>query len=158
VRLLKIELLAAGTKPPDWVAVGFQEYQKRLPPDWQLTLSEIRVSKRHKGEPVQKLKKEEGKRMLALVKPGSLLIAMDSRGSSWSTRSLARKLQDWQQRLGQVQLMVGGPDGLSDECLKATGTMWSLSKLTFPHFIVRLLIAEQVYRAWSILNNHPYHK
>jgi len=155
---LNIELLAVGTRAPDWVAAGFQQYQKRLPRDWQLNLKEIQVTKRHKGEPVQKLKKEEGNRMLAAVRPHSQLVALDSRGSSWSTETLAEKLQNWQLDFGQVQLMIGGPDGLSDECLKAASTSWSLSKLTFPHFVVRILIAEQIYRAWSILNNHPYHK
>jgi 23S rRNA (pseudouridine1915-N3)-methyltransferase len=155
---LNIELLAAGTKSPDWVAVGFREYQKRLPRDWQLNLREIRVSKRHKGESVEKLRKEEGDRMLKSVKSGSRLIALDSRGSLWSTQTLAEKLQKWQMAFSQIQLMVGGPDGLSNECLEAATDTWSLSKLTFPHFIVRILIAEQIYRAWSILNNHPYHK
>ena len=155
---MNIELLAVGTRMPDWVATGFQQYQKRLPRDWKLSLKEIQVTKRYKGESVQKLKKEEGNRMLAAVKPGSQLVALDSRGLSWNTETLAEKLRSWQMDYSRVQLMIGGPDGLSDECLKAASTTWSLSKLTFPHFVVRILIAEQIYRAWSILNNHPYHK
>lgn len=96
--------------------------------------------------------------MLAAVKSGSRLIALDSRGSLWSTPTLAEKLQEWQVAFSQIQLMVGGPDGLSDECLETASDIWSLSNLTFPHFIVRILIAEQIYRAWSVLNNHPYHR
>lgn len=83
---------------------------------------------------------------------------MDSRGQNWTTETLALNLNDWSTRFSQVQILIGGPDGLSDQCLKRANASWSLSKLTFPHFLVRVLLAEQIYRAWSILNKHPYHK
>lgn len=137
---------------------GFNEYRQRLPRDWQLNLSEIPLARRRKGEPVHKLKSKEGDRMLAAVRPRSRLVSLDMAGSSWSTETLAEKLLHWQLEYGQIQLLVGGPDGLSDECLERADECWSLSRLTFPHFIVRILVAEQIYRAWSILNNHPYHK
>jgi len=155
---LKIELLAVGTRSPGWVAEGFEEYRRRLPGDWRLDLSEIQAAPRRKGEPVKKFKNEEGDRMLGAVKTGSRIVSLDNRGSNWSTETLAEKLQTWQFEHGQIQLLVGGPDGLSDECLERADDSWSLSGLTFPHFIVRILIAEQIYRAWSIINNHPYHK
>ena len=153
-----IELLAAGTRPPDWTKTGYLEYQKRLPRDWQLQLREIPVAHRGKNEPVIKLKNEEGKRMLALLKPEAHVIALDSRGDGWSTEDLASNIQTCMGRTSHLQLIVGGPDGLSDACLARADDCWSLSKLTFPHFLVRVLLAEQLYRAWAVINNHPYHK
>ncbi len=155
---MKIELLAAGTKPPDWIATGINEYQKRLPRDWQFDIRDIPVARRRKGEPVSKLKAEEGKRMQLAMNKSARIVAMDKGGANWSTEQLASKLSTWQTEYGHVQFLIGGPDGLSDESLAAATDTWSLSKLTFPHFIVRVMLAEQIYRAWSVLNNHPYHK
>ena len=155
---MKIELLAAGTRPPDWVRNGFTEYRRRLPRHWQLELHEVQVARRRKGTAVKKLKVEEGNRMLGLLKANSRIVALDQTGSNWTTPEFAAKLQNWQQEFSLVQLFIGGPDGLSDECLQVAHNTWSLSRLTFPHFFVRVLVAEQIYRAWSILNNHPYHK
>ena len=155
---MQIELIAAGTREPTWVTEGYKEYQKRLPKEWQLVLSEIPVAHRSKSQSVEKLKEEEGKKMLERVKSGGIVIAMDSRGSDWTTEKLAVRFTDWLQNANQVQLMVGGPDGLSKGCLQRADLTWSLSRLTFPHFMVRLLLAEQIYRAWSVINHHPYHK
>ncbi|MBV1878880.1 MAG: 23S rRNA (pseudouridine(1915)-N(3))-methyltransferase RlmH [Pseudomonadales bacterium] len=155
---MNVELLAAGTRSPDWVTKGVSEYQKRLPREWSFQLKEIPVAKRHKGEPVGIQKKAEGEKMLALLKPDSRLIALDSRGSNWSTEKLAQNFGQWQHDYRYVYFMVGGPDGLADKCLEVANDTWSLSRLTFPHFVVRILLAEQFYRAWAILNNHPYHK
>lgn len=157
-RPLLIELLAAGTRPPEWTKAGYLEYAKRLPRDWQLQIREIPVAHRGKNEPVAKLKQEEGKRMLAQLKPEARVIALDSGGSNWSTEDLAGNIQQWMRETSHLQLLVGGPDGLSDECLARADHRWSLSRLTFPHFVVRVLLAEQIYRAWSVINNHPYHK
>lgn len=137
---------------------GYKEYEKRLPRDWQLDLKEISITKRYKSTNVATLKQQEGKRILALTKPGARVVALDSRGEMWSTEQLAKKMSDWRNEHSHVQLLIGGPDGLDDACLDRANDTWSLSRLTFPHFIVRLLIIEQVYRAWSIVNNHPYHK
>lgn len=155
---MNIELVAVGTKGPDWVLTGFNEYQKRLPKDWQLNVRELAVSKRHKGEPVEKHIEDEGKRMQSVLNTDGIIVALDSRGTNWSTLDLSKKLSEWQYDYKQVQFLIGGPDGLSKECLSVAREKWSLSRLTFPHFIVRILLAEQLYRAWSVLNNHPYHK
>ena len=155
---MNIELLAAGTKPPAWIATGISEYQKRLPRDWSFDIKEIPVSTRRKGEPVTRQIKEEGDRMLAAITPASLVVTMDRGGKNWSTEELAQNLDRWQLDYSKVQILIGGPDGLANDCLKAASESWSLSKLTFPHFIVRILLAEQIYRAWSVLNNHPYLK
>jgi 23S rRNA (pseudouridine1915-N3)-methyltransferase len=87
-----------------------------------------------------------------------MLVTLDRNGKNWTTEQLASKFESWQLEFGKVQFLIGGPDGLSNDCLKAAQESWSLSNLTFPHFIVRILLAEQIYRAWSVLNNHPYHK
>lgn len=155
---MNIELLAAGTKPPAWIATGISEYQKRMPRDWPLEIREIPVSKRRKGEPVARQIQAEGERMLAAITPSSLVVTLDRKGRNWSTEELAKNLERWQLDFSKVQFLIGGPDGLSNDCLKAATESWSLSNLTFPHFIVRILLAEQLYRAWSLLNNHPYHK
>jgi 23S rRNA (pseudouridine1915-N3)-methyltransferase len=155
---MRIELIAAGTRSPGWVADGYKEYAKRLPKDWQLVLSEIPVARRGKTQSVEKLKDEEGRKMLDRIKAGGVVIAMDSRGNDWTTEKLAARFTGWLQTANQVQLMVGGPDGLSEACLQRADFTWSLSRLTFPHFMVRLLLAEQIYRAWSVVNHHPYHK
>lgn len=155
---MNIELLAAGTKPPAWIAAGIAEYQKRLPRDWPLEIREIPVAKRRKGEPVTRPIQAEGERMLAAITPSSLVVALDRKGRNWSTEDLAKNLERWQLDFSKVQFLIGGPDGLSNDCLNVATESWSLSNLTFPHFIVRILLAEQIYRAWSLLNNHPYHK
>ena len=155
---MNIELLAAGTKPPAWIAAGIAEYQKRLPRDWPLEIREIPVAKRRKGEPVTRPIQAEGERMLAAITPSSLVVTLDRKGRNWSTEDLAKNLERWQLDFSKVQFLIGGPDGLSNDCLNVATESWSLSNLTFPHFIVRILLAEQIYRAWSLLNNHPYHK
>ncbi len=96
--------------------------------------------------------------MLAAVRDGARVVALDSTGTNWSTEQLADNLDQWMQSYRCLQLLIGGPDGLSRECLSRADDIWSLSRLTFPHFLVRVLLAEQVYRAWSVLNGHPYHK
>lgn len=155
---MNIELLAAGTRPPEWIASGIKEYHKRLPRDWSLETKEIPVAKRRKGEPVARPIKEEGERMLAAISSNSVVVTLDRNGKNWTTEQLAKNLEKWQLDYGKVQFLIGGPDGLAEDCLKAAQFSWSLSNLTFPHFVVRLILAEQIYRAWSVLNNHPYHK
>ena len=155
---MNIELLAAGTKAPAWVNDGFREYQKRLPRDWNLELREVPVSRRSRNSTREKLVNDEGERMMALLKPGALVIALDRSGAQMSTPELAASMEEWRQEFSRVQILIGGPDGLSKGCLDSAAKSWSLSLLTFPHFMVRVMVAEQLYRAWSILNNHPYHK
>ncbi|MEX2487966.1 MAG: 23S rRNA (pseudouridine(1915)-N(3))-methyltransferase RlmH [Pseudomonadales bacterium] len=155
---MNIRLLAAGTKPPGWVSEGFNEYQKRLPREYQLILKEIKIAKRSRGEPVANCKAEEGDRMLSAMDKDARVVAVDRQGSMWSTRDLAQNLENWATRHRTINLLVGGPDGLAEQCLSVSHDCWSLSGLTFPHFLVRVIIAEQLYRACSILSNHPYHR
>jgi 23S rRNA (pseudouridine1915-N3)-methyltransferase len=155
---LNIELLAAGTKPPAWTDAGFREYQKRLPREWRLLLKEVPVARRSKGKNLDQLKREEGDKMLAAIKPGAMVVTLDREGDIWTTEQLAARFEKWMQSYSDVQLLIGGPDGLDARCIERSNVSWSLSRLTFPHFLVRTLVAEQLYRAWSIMANHPYHK
>ena len=155
---MKIKLLAVGTKMPTWVTQGYDEYARRMPSDMQLQLHEIGLGFRGKGADVQRAIVKEGEQMLASIPAQDQVIALDVLGTSWSTEQLAKQCGDWRMGGRNVTLLVGGPDGLSSGCVARADQRWSLSALTLPHPLVRVLLAEQIYRAWSLLNNHPYHK
>lgn len=155
---MAIKLLAVGRNMPAWVNQGFVEYAKRLPPEFSLDLLEIRPENRGKNDNIGKIIERESEKILEAVPPQHLLIALDERGSAWNTQQLATKLQEWRQQQQKICLIIGGPDGLSDACRQRADLIWSLSPLTLPHPLVRVIIAEQVYRAWSILSHHPYHR
>lgn len=143
---------------PVWVTTGYAEYARRLPRECSLQLIEIPVSKRRKSLPAARAMQEEGQLMLAAIPAGCLVIALDVAGRVWSTEVLAERLQDWMAGGRDVALLVGGPDGLAPECLGNSELTWSLSALTYPHALVRIIVAEQLYRAWSINTGHPYHR
>ena len=143
---------------PAWVSAGYAEYARRLPRECSLQLVEIPVSKRRKSLPAARAMQEEGQLMLAAIPADCLVIALDVTGKSWSTEVLAERLQDWLAGGRDVALLVGGPDGLAPECLARADLSWSLSALTYPHALVRIVVAEQLYRAWSINTGHPYHR
>ena len=155
---MKVELLAAGTRPPDWISECFLEFQKRLPRESELILRQWPTAKRRKQDSVARLQKEEEDNLLKHGQPSAFVVALDLRGKMWSPEALALKMKDWYQRQKLVQIVIGGPYGLSSNCLDRADLIWSLSELTFPHYLVRVLVAEQLYRGWSYLNNHPYHK
>lgn len=155
---MHINLLAAGTRMPGWVTEGYQEFAKRLPPECRLNLIELPLGKRSKGSDPARAIREEGERMLDAIPKDSHVIALDVRGAQWSTGQLSRELDSWLQSGRNVTLLIGGPDGLAEPCIKSAQATWSLSKLTLPHALVRILVAEQIYRAWSMLKNHPYHR
>ena len=156
--MLKIELVAVGTKPPAWVLDGIQQYTSRLTRECRFSITEIRTSDRKKPKSVNSLKNEEGKALLAAVSDSARVIVLDRAGKDWSTEKFAGKLQDWSQLTNHFQFLVGGPDGLATECLERADEVWSLSKLTYPHFLVRVMLAEQIYRALMVNAGHPYHK
>jgi len=155
---VRIRLRAVGTRLPAWVQSGFAEYAKRLPHQCALQLEEIALAPRGKGAEPHKAKASECQRLLAGTTEQHLLIAVDERGQLWSTQKLAEHLQAWLQDGCEPILLVGGPDGLTDVCRARATHIWSLSALTLPHGLVRIILAEQVYRAWSILQHHPYHR
>lgn len=153
-----IRLIAIGTKMPAWVEQGFNEYAKRFGTSCSLQLHEILAEKRTKNADIPRLIEREGEKILAAIKPGNRVIALDVKGQSWSTEQLASHLKSWHQDGRQIDMMIGGPDGLSTACVQRADIKWSLSPLTLPHPLVRILLAEQLYRASSILQNHPYHR
>jgi 23S rRNA (pseudouridine1915-N3)-methyltransferase len=155
---MRIHLVAVGTRMPAWVTAGYTEYARRLPHECGLQLVEIPVSKRRKSLPAARAMQEEGQLMLAAIPAGCLVIALDVTGKAWSTEGLAERLQQWMAGGRDVALLVGGPDGLAPECLAIADLRWSLSALTYPHALVRIVLAEQLYRAWSISVGHPYHR
>lgn len=140
---------------PAWVSAGFDDYAGRLPPECRLLLKEISLGS---GRDTRKAVQEEGEKMLAAVPAGANLIALDVRGRGLSTEELAKQLNLWLQEGRDQALLIGGPEGLAPACLDRASLKWSLSPLTLPHGMVRVVVAEQLYRAWSILKNHPYHR
>ncbi len=143
---------------PGWVEAGYAEYAKRLSSECVLNLIEIDPVRRGKSTSVSQARKEEGRRVLAAIPKAAVVIALDRRGQSWSTKDLARELTHWMSDGRDRALLVGGADGLSSDCLVRCTQRWALSALTFPHPLVRVIVAEQFYRAWSLTRGHPYHR
>jgi 23S rRNA (pseudouridine1915-N3)-methyltransferase len=155
---VQIQLIAVGERMPGWVQTGFQEYAKRLPKECRLVLREIAPAIRGKSGGPSLWRQAEGERMLSALTGSDHAIALDVAGRTWSTEQLAASLERWLSSARRVSLLVGGPDGLSEDCLLRADERWSLSTLTFPHPLVRVIVAEQIYRAWSLLQGHPYHR
>ncbi len=155
---MRIRLIAVGTKMPAWVEQGFQEYAKRMPAECRLELVELPLGHRGKNQPVAKAIEKEAQSMLAALQPQNTCVALEVKGKPWSTEQLAERMAEWRMDGRDIDLIVGGPDGLAPECVKLAKQTWSLSPLTLPHPLVRIILAEQLYRAWTILNNHPYHR
>lgn len=155
---MRIRLISIGSKMPGWIEEGYKEYSRRLGHDLKLELVEIPLGRRSKGADVNRLREKEAGLMQAAIGSGDLVVTMEIKGKPWSTEQLADKMGDWQRSGCNVSLLVGGPEGLHPSCMAQADLRWSLSPLTLPHPLVRVVVAEQVYRAWSILKNHPYHK
>jgi len=143
---------------PRWVEEGWLAYAKRMPPELQLELVEIPLSTRSKNADIARLIRQEGDLMLAKVQPGEAIVTLEVKGKAWSTEQLAVELDKWRNDARTVNLMVGGPEGLAQQVIERSDQKWSLSALTLPHPLVRILVGEQIYRAWTVLNGHPYHK
>lgn len=143
---------------PAWVTQGYEEYARRLPADCGLRLVEIPAGKRGKGADIARITQQEGEKMLAALPKGARVVVLDVKGRPWSTEVLSQELDAWRHDGRDVALLVGGPEGLAPECVARAEQRWSLSNLTLPHPLVRIVVAEQLYRAWSILHNHPYHR
>jgi 23S rRNA (pseudouridine1915-N3)-methyltransferase len=155
---MRIAIISVSSKQPDWVRAGFTDYARRMSGSCRLELKEIPLARRGASRPLPRLIEAEGERMLAAVPKGARIVALDEGGRALRTAELAAKLEDWMQ-LGQTTaLLIGGPDGLAPACLEQAAERWSLSPLTLPHGLVRVIVAEALYRAWSLLEGHPYHR
>ena len=143
---------------PSWVDEGYRDYARRLRGGWSLDLFEIPIARRGARSPTPRIVKEEGDRLLAALPARANVVALDEKGIALSSAGLAQRLAKWQENGLPLALMIGGPDGLSARCLERAELRWSLSPLTLPHALVRVMVAEQIYRAWSILQRHPYHR
>ncbi|MGB5450778.1 MAG: 23S rRNA (pseudouridine(1915)-N(3))-methyltransferase RlmH [Sedimenticolaceae bacterium] len=155
---MQIHLIAVGDKMPRWVRDGYVEYAKRLPSECALRLVEISAGKRGKNADIARIMHDESERLLGAVPKGATVVALEVGGRGWSTKQLAQRMDDWMNSGRDLALLVGGPDGLTDAARAAAAELWSLSPLTLPHPLVRVILAEQLYRAWSVLRNHPYHR
>lgn len=155
---MKINLISVGTRMPDWVQAGMQEYSKRLPADFSFQCIEVPLGKRGKSMAPRQAMEQEGEALLARLSARDHVVALDVLGKSLSTEAMAARVGSIRDNGRHLSLLVGGPDGLSPACLARADERWSLSALTLPHPLVRIVIAEQIYRVWSVLNGHPYHR
>jgi len=155
---MKCRLIAAGSRLPDWVNSGFLDYQRRLRTPLALELHEISVATRRAGESPERAVQREGVGMLAAIGKDDYVVALEIAGKSMSTEQLSVWLAERLREGRPLTLLIGGPDGLAPQCLARADQRWSLSPLTLPHALVRVVVAEQIYRAMSLLAGHPYHR
>lgn len=151
-------MIAAGTRLPEWLNTGFREYQKRLRSPLSLELVEIPVAARRAGESPSRAVAREGAAMLAAIEPKDYVVALEVQARSMSTEALSAWFADRMRDGRPIAMLIGGPDGLAPPCKARADQAWSLSPLTLPHGLVRVLVAEQIYRAMSLLAGHPYHR
>lgn len=153
-----MSLIAVGKGLPKWLEIGYQQYCERLPLEFGYKLVEIEAEKRAKNQPSITAVQRESDRMLSKISPGSFVVALDEHGEFWDTVTFSQKIKDWLQTQSTLSFLIGGADGYSPDCLARANVRWSLSRLTFPHLLVRLMVVEQLYRASTILSGHPYHR
>ena len=155
---MRVSIVCVGHKMPSWIQSGFGEYVKRLPPEIKVELLELKPEDRTSGKTVEKAKSLEGERILAAIPGGATVYALDEKGRPVTTQGLSVMLAGWMRDGTHPAFVIGGADGLSDEVRTRADKLVSLSALTLPHGLVRVVLAEQLYRASSILANHPYHR
>ncbi len=155
---MQLIIAAVGHKMPAWIEAGFQEYAKRMPPECKLVLKEIKPVDRASNKNAESVMVQERTRIEAVLPKGGRMIALDERGQDLTTMQMSQLLTQWQQQGGDVTFVIGGADGLDADLKKNADMLMRISSLTLPHGMVRVLLAEQLYRAWSITQNHPYHR
>ncbi|NVJ59692.1 MAG: 23S rRNA (pseudouridine(1915)-N(3))-methyltransferase RlmH [Gammaproteobacteria bacterium] len=153
-----IRLIAVGQKMPAWVTTAYEEYARRLPHECHLELIEIPTAKRGKQADIKRIMSKEAELIKQAIHSGDWVVALDVKGKNWSTPQLSEQIVRWQSQGSNVSLLVGGPEGLTEEIREMAHQKWSLSNLTLPHPLVRVVVAEAIYRAWTVTVNHPYHR
>ena len=154
---MKLSIVAVGQRMPDWAQTAYDDYARRFPPEWRVQIKTVRTEPRG-SKTVATLMAAERQRIEASVARGTRLVVLDERGSALTTQALAQQLRDWQQQGDDVAFVIGGPDGLDPALKAAAAHRIRLSDLTLPHAMARVLLIEQLYRAWSLNHNHPYHR
>jgi 23S rRNA (pseudouridine1915-N3)-methyltransferase len=155
---LKLIIIAVGNKPPAWVASGYGEYAKRMPPEARIELIEVKPEPREGGKTPRQMMAAEAKRILAALPQGAKVVALDERGKDATTKDLAARIKAWQQDGDDIAFIIGGADGLAEEVKARASLLLRLSSLTLPHALVRVILAEALYRAVSLNQGHPYHR
>lgn len=155
---MKLYVIAVGNKMPDWITSGFNEYTKRMPREARIELIELKPESRTSGKTTEQIMEAEAQRILAALPQNTLRIALDEHGATPTTKQLSQQMQRWLGDGRDVAFVIGGADGLHESVKKAAQQLMALSALTLPHGMVRVLLAEQLYRAHSLLHNHPYHR
>lgn len=155
---MHLHLIAVGKRMPRWVTAGFDDYARRLPAQLALRLVEIPPAARTSGKAARDGMREEAERIQRARPALAHTVVLDERGQQWSSEELSQRLRRWMQAGRDVAFIVGGADGVDASLKKQADELWSLSPLTLPHALVRVVIAEQLYRAWTLLNRHPYHR
>lgn len=155
---MHIRLLAVGDRQPAWVDDAFGTYAARFPREWKFRLDALGTARRGKNDRSEQAKNAEGEQLLAKLGAAENAVLLDERGKELTSLSLSRKLADWQTDGRDLCFIIGGPDGVSDAVRQRAAFTWSLSRLTLPHGLARVLFAEQLYRAWSLQTGHPYHR
>lgn len=155
---MRLHLLCVGSRQPEWINQGFETYARRMPRECSLQLVEIPTRHRGKAADKKRAVDKEGELLLRAIPDGAMVVALDASGDAWSTQQLADQIDDWRHEYQNVALLIGGAEGLAPSCLARAHRRWSLSALTLPHGLARVVAAEQLYRAWTILSGHPYHR
>ena len=155
---MQLLVAAVGQRMPGWVSEAWTEYARRMPPGMTLSLREISLAKRSKNADTKRLTALESKALYEAMPTRSRVIALDVRGQAWSTGKLAIRFEQWMGDGRDVGFMIGGPEGIDAQIMQKADDRWSLGPLTLPHPLVRVVLAEQLYRAWTILQGHPYHR
>ncbi|MAF02194.1 23S rRNA (pseudouridine(1915)-N(3))-methyltransferase RlmH [Herbaspirillum huttiense] len=155
---MQLVIAAVGHKMPAWIETGFQEYAKRMPPECRIILKEIKPVERSGSRTAETVMAQEREKIEAALPKGARVIALDERGRDWTSVQLSQQLEQWQQDGRDVAFVIGGADGLDPGFKAGADTLIRISSMTLPHGMVRVMLAEQLYRAWSITQNHPYHR
>lgn len=155
---MKINVITIGTRMPAWITDGVNTYQQRMPADYCVKFTEISAIRRDKHTDINSALKKESEALLAKCLPSTVTIALDRLGKAITTKQLAQQLHEWHDLSQDINILIGGPEGIHPNYLAQIPHQWSLSKLTLPHPLVRVVLSEQLYRAYSIIIDHPYHR
>ena len=155
---MQLQIIAVGQKIPAWAENACADYLKRMPRELKIGVTSIASAHRKGKGSIEQFKRQEASQIMKKMPRGSFSIALDERGKQWSSKEWSQQLESWMREHPRVNLIIGGPDGLADECRKACSQTIALGTMTMPHALVRVVLIEQIYRAWTLLNGHPYHR